>query len=154
MRIFNFVGVVLVAALGAGITAAPAMAAPATDACALLTPEQVSEVVGAKVGTGTNPAPGFTKTCTWVTKGIIVTLMLEGVDQFQSGKTPHLPGVDVTAASGVGDDAYYATLDTNVSLFVKKGSSAFKATVYSSTFPVDKKKGMEKTLAQQALSKL
>jgi hypothetical protein len=154
VRNFIFWGVVLIAAMGTGVAAAPVMAAPATDACALLTPEQVGDAVGAKVGAGTYPAPGFTKTCTWVTKGIIVTLMLEGVDQFQSGKTPHLPGVDVTAASGVGDDAYYATLDTNVSLFVKKGSTAFKATVYSSTFPVDKKKGLEKTLAQQALSKL
>jgi len=41
-----------------------------------------------------------------------------------------------------------------VALHVKKGSSAFKATVYSSSMPTDKRKGMEKTLAQQVLSKL
>ena len=144
----------MVAAMGTGVAVAPAMAAPATDACALLTPEQVSDVVGAKVGAGTYTAPGFTKTCTWVTKGIIVTLMLEGTDAFQKQKTSPMPGMEVTPASGVGDDAFYVTISPNVSLFAKKGSSAFKATVYSSTFPVDKKKGMEKALAQQALSKL
>lgn len=154
MRNFMFVGVVLVAAMGAGVAVTPAMAAPATDSCALLTPEQIGEVVGAKVGTGANPAPGFTKTCTWVTKGIIVTLMLEGTDAFQKQKTSPMPGMEVTSASGVGDDAFYVTISPNVSLFVKKGSVAFKATVYSSTFPMDKKKAMEKTLAQQALGKL
>jgi len=155
VRIFLFAGVVLVAAaMGAGVVAAPAMAAPASDACALLTPEQVGDTVGRKVGAGTYPSPGFTKTCTWVTSGIIVTLMLEDEKMFQAGKTPPVPGVEVTSASSAGDDAYYVTVGTNVSLIVKKGSSAFKATVYSSTFPVDKKKGMEKTLAQQALSKL
>jgi hypothetical protein len=142
----------------ANVAAPRAMAAPApasaADACALLTPEQISEVVGAKVGTGTNPAPGFTKTCTWVTKGIIVTLMLEGADAFQKQKTSPMPGMDLTPASGVGDDAFYVTLSTNVSLFAKKGSSAFKATVYCSTFSMDKKKGMEKALAQQVVSKL
>jgi hypothetical protein len=154
VRNFIFVGIVLVAAIGAGVAAAPAMAAPATDACALLTPEQVGDAVGAKVGAGTYPAPGFTKTCTWVTKGIIVTLMLEGVDEFQSGKTPKLPTIEVTSTNGVGDDAYYVTLGTNVSLIVKKGSTAFKATVYSSGMPMDKRKAIEKTLAQQVLSKL
>lgn len=156
MRVRNSIFAVglVVAAVSMNVVVPPTFTASATDACALLTPEQVGEAVGAKVGAGTYAAPGFTKTCTWVTKGIIVTLMLEGTDAFQSGKTPPVPSVEVTPVSGVGDDAYYMTVATNVSLFVKKGSSAFKATVYSSTFSVDKKKAMEKTLAQQVVAKL
>ena len=50
MRNFVFVGVVLVVAMCAGVAAAPAMAAPASDACALLTAEQVGDAVGANVG--------------------------------------------------------------------------------------------------------
>jgi hypothetical protein len=144
---------VLLVALSAGF-AETAMAQAATDACALITPEQVSAVVGAKVGTGTNPAPGFTKTCTWVTKGIIVTLMLETAEAFQKQKAMPLAGMEVTPASGVGDDAFYGALSSNVSLFAKKGSTAFKATVYSSAIPMDKKKDLEKTLAQQVVGKL
>jgi len=153
VRNFLFVGVVVVAVM-AGVAAAPVMAAPASDACALLTAEQVGDAVGAKVGAGTYTAPGFTKTCTWVTKGIIVTLMLEEEKMFQAGKTAPAPGIEVTPASGLGDDAYYVTIAQMVALHVKKGSSAFKATVYSSSMPMDKRKGMEKTLAQQVLSKL
>ena len=154
MRNFIFAGAVLVAAMGAGVAAAPAMAAPAADACALLTPEQVGDAVGAKVGEGTYPAPGFTKTCTWVTKGIIVTLMLQAADVFEKGKTPPVPSIEVTSASGVGDDAYYVTVGEIVALEVKKRSAAFKMTIYSSSMPLDKRKAGEKTLAQQALSKL
>jgi len=153
VRNFLFVGVVLVAVM-AGVAAAPLMAAPASDACALLTAEKVGDAVGAKVGAGTYPAPGFTKTCTWVTKGIIVTLMLEEEKMFQAGKTPPVPSVEVTSVSGLGDDGYYVTVGQMVALHVKKGSSAFKATVYSSSMPIEKRKGMEKTLAQQVLSKL
>jgi hypothetical protein len=146
--------VLLTVAIGASISAPVVMAAPATDACALVTPEQVGEVVGAKMSAGVNPAPGFTKTCTWTAKGIIVTLMLEGADAFQKQKTSPMPGMEVTPASGVGDDAFYAAISPNVSLFAKKGSSAFKATVYSSAFSMDKKKDLEKTLAQQVVGKL
>lgn len=81
MRHFLSVGVVLVAVM-AGVGAAPVMAAPVSDACALLTPEQVGDAVGAKVGAGTSAAPGVAKTCTWATKGIVVTLMLQGADTF------------------------------------------------------------------------
>jgi hypothetical protein len=42
---------------------------------------------------------------------------------------------------------------TNAFLFVKKGSVSFKVSVYAD-IPVDKKESMEKTLAQQVVSKL
>jgi hypothetical protein len=154
VRNLIFVAVVLAAVASANVAAAPAMATPAGDACALLTPEQVGEAVSAKMSAGTYPSPGFTKTCTWVTTGIIVTLMLEGVDAFQSGKARAFPGVEVTLVSGVGDDAYYVTAGKIVSLFVKKSSSAFKATIYSSSMPMDKRKAIEKELAQKVVSKI
>jgi len=83
-----------------------------------------------------------------------VTLILQGADTFQEAKIALAPSIEVTSVSGVGDDAFYVTVGQIVGLCVKKGSAAFKATVYSSSMPMDKRKGMEKTLAQQVLSKL
>ena len=147
--------VVLFVVAAMSVAVAPsAMAAPATDACALLTPEQVGEVVGAKMSAGTTPTPEFKKTCTWTTKGVIVTLQLEAEAMFQGAKHPPAPGVEVTPVSGVGDDAFYQGVSPNVALHVRKGSATFKATVYSSAMPMDKKKAMEKTLAQEVVGKL
>jgi len=145
---------ILVVALVVVAMANVANAAPATDACALLTPEQVGAVVGATMSAGTYPSPGFTKTCTWTTKGVIVTLQLEAEAMFQGAKHPPAPGVEVTPVSGVGNDAFYQGVSPNVSLHVKKGSATFKATVYSSAMPMDKKKAMEKTLALEVVGKL
>ncbi len=153
MRIYILVGVLLAAATSTGIAGPPVMAAPPSDACALLTPEQVGDALGAKVGAGKYVSPAFTKTCTWTAPGVIVTLMLQSVEAFQAGKTAPVPSV-VTAASGVGDDAYYLAVGNIIGLGAKKGTAAFKVTVYSSSMPMQNKQTIEKTLAQQVLTKL
>jgi hypothetical protein len=144
----------MVVTMGTGMAAPTATGAPTGDACALLTPEQVGSAVGATMGKGTYPSPGFTKTCTWTTKGVIVTLMLEAGEMFQAAKHPPAPVVQVTPESGIGDEAFFQALTPNVYLHVKKGSAAFKASVYSSAMSMDKKKAIEKTLAQEVVGKL
>jgi hypothetical protein len=51
------------------------------------------------------------------------------------------------------DDAYYLGGGKNVGLIVKKGNVSFKVAVYGDS-PIEKKEAMEKTLAQQVVSKL
>jgi hypothetical protein len=149
MRIFILVGVLL-----AAVIAGPrVMAAPPSDACALLTAEQVREALGAKMGAGKYVSPGFTKTCTWTAPGVIVTLMLQNAEAFKAGKAAPVPSV-VTPANGLGDDAYYLTVGNISGLIVKKETAAFKVTIYSSSLPMETKQKIEKTLAQQVLSKL
>lgn len=147
-------GVVLLGVVAAvGIASPRGMAATPTDACPLLTPQQVGDAVGAKMGEGVYVTPEFKKTCTWTAPGIIVTLYLESTAMFQAGKGAALPS-KVTPVSGLGDDAYYLIVGDMASLFVKNGSAAFKVTVYSSKLPLEKRQKMEETLARQVLTKL
>ncbi len=140
--------------------AAPsANAAPPDDACALLTTAQVSAAAGVPMKDGQYVTPTKKETCTWTaTKPAekstkLVTLMIEGLDMFQSTRTSLVKTIVVTPVSGLGDEARYVTLSTNVVLHVKKGSVALRITVYAD-LPVETKQAMEKTLAQQIVSKL
>jgi hypothetical protein len=140
-------------------SAPAANAAPADDACALLTASQVSGAVSVEMGAGTYVTPTFKKTCTWtITRPAgktarIVTLMLQAVRAHESGKKPLVSTIIVIPASGVGDDGYYLVVGTNVSLFVKKENAAFKMSVYGE-LPLGTKEAMEKSLAQQVVSHL
>jgi hypothetical protein len=111
------------------------------------------DAVGAKMSAGTTPTPEFKKTCTWTAKGVIVTLMLQDEKMYQAGKNA-LVASAVKPTSGVGEDAYYVVVGENVGFEVKKGSTAFKVTVYNSSMPREKRQAIERTLAQQVLSKL
>jgi hypothetical protein len=80
--------------------------------------------------------------------------MLEGADAFQAGKqkvqSKMLPG---SPASGIGDDAYFVGMGNMASLFVRKGSVAFKLSVYGQ-MPLERMQAMEGALAQQVLARL
>jgi len=140
--------------------AAPsANAAPTADACALLTTAQVSAGVGVPVKDGAPITPTDKNLCTWnaakpapkSTK--FVTLLLQTADSFQAGKSMRAPGLVVTPVTGLGDDAFYLAVGDQVGLIVKKGNVAFKVAVYAD-IPLADKEAMEKTLAQQIVSKL
>jgi hypothetical protein len=149
-------GAVIAAIFIVGAAMAPsANAAPADDACSLLTQAQVRAALGASVGAGSYVSPTFKKTCTWTVAGgaEYVTLELEGLDAYQAGKVALTKTIVVTSVSGIGDDAYYLAVGKNVGLIVKKGNVAFKVAVYGG-MPIDKKEAIEKTLASQAVSKL
>jgi hypothetical protein len=142
----------------AGMAAPAANAAPIDDACALLTAAQVSSATTVEFGPGVYVTPTFKKTCTWTTKkpvgktARIVTLYLQGVDAHEAGKKQMVGGVNVIPAS-VGDDAYYLAVGPQTYLFVRKGSVAFKMSVYGD-IPLETKQAMEKTMAQQVVSHL
>jgi hypothetical protein len=141
-----FAGLLFAVALPAAI------AQSASDACSLLTQAQVSAAVGAQVGAGTYVMPTFKTTCTWTATGKIVTLMTTTPATFEAGKTS--PAYKVVPVIGVGDEAYYVvTGGTMVGLVTRKGSVAYKTSVYIQ-LPVDTLESMEKTLALEVASKL
>jgi hypothetical protein len=153
-------GAVIAAIFIVGAAMAPlANAATPDDACSFLTQAQVSAALSVSVGAGSYQTPTFKKTCTWNATSPVaksakyVTLMLEGLDAYQAGKLAPVKTIVVTSISGIGDDAYYLAVGNNVGLIVKKGNVAFKIAVYGD-LPIEKKQAMEKTLAQQVVSKL
>lgn len=133
---------------GLATTAATAFAAPPTEACPVLTAAQVSSALGSTVADGSYIMPNFKKTCTWnISAGGAVTLQLQSVDFFNAG-IGSLASAERTSISGVGDESYFL----GVGLEVRKGSGAFKISVYSKNLTDDQRKAIEKVLAQQALT--
>ena len=140
--------------------------APAKDACSLLTQAQVSDALGAAFGAGSHVTPQFVKTCTWTPTGSAkeikaVTLNIQTADSYDSGKKQIEmaktagagEGTQLISTSGIGDDAYYFNVGTNITqLFFKKGTLAFKIAVYGAS--ADKAMAVEKTLALEVISKL
>ena len=152
-------------AVGITVLAAPAVsqlsfAAAASDACTLLTTAQVSAAAGFAVGDGTHVTPTFLKTCTWTASGgagvQTVTLNLQTGAFFDGAKRQAnlatAAGASVKSA-GVGDDSYYLVEGTQVALWVKKGSNAFKVALYKQ-IAVAQKEDIELALAKQVVPKL
>ncbi len=128
-----------------------ARAAPAL--CELLTPAQVTAALGGSFGSG---QPIGTTGCSWQSEKphLVVTVSLfplKDWDRMKAGGA--LPGTIIAPASGLGDDAFYATLGQYTGLYVRKGQSGLLFKIYG---VADKAKQMsaEKTLAQDALAKL
>ncbi|HTC14597.1 MAG TPA: hypothetical protein VK695_02220 [Steroidobacteraceae bacterium] len=114
----------------AGLLARSALAAPASTApCALLTQAQVSAALGVSVAAG--QAIGSTA-CDWegpAGSKMRVTLALWPATGWAKMKAP-LPNVAKNPVSGLGDDAFVASMGTFAPLSVKKGDSAFILRVY------------------------
>jgi hypothetical protein len=138
-----------------------AHAAP-PNPCSLLSPAQVSAVLGVNVGEGQHPANTL---CEWSVPGQSgpgtkrVTVTIQDSRAFEYAKMPVGGGITKTPASGVGDDAVYGTTPKFATvLTVKKGDVVFVVRVYG--FPIDPGKPLdevqarEKTLALEILSKL
>jgi FlaG/FlaF family flagellin (archaellin) len=146
-------GIVGVLTLGNGRAASDA---PPTNACSLLTAEQVSSVLGVKVGTGQGL---MAKMCKWsepVPPGAPakrVMLNLINPQGFAYAKMPGGNGIIKTEVSGIGNDAVYVSASgAPTTLTVKKGDVAF--TIIVMGFSDDKTKAKEKVLALDVLAKL
>lgn len=131
-----------------------AYAAP-TDACALLTPAQVSAALGFSAKPG-HPGLSDAKTCVWPlanftkigskdTKLVQVTIM----DSQDWATVAPLVGV-LGTVKGAGDSAVYGP--GNSTLYVKRGKIEFS--VFMQGFPDDLIKAKERTLALDVLAKL
>jgi hypothetical protein len=161
--------VVLLAVLtiaGAGMSISAALAA-SPDACALLTPADISTVLGVEVGPGERLMPTETRFCTWHEQGkkqnrnVRVDFISDR--QYEMGKTP-LPNVVKTPESGIGDDAYFSKVKGMVfTLSVMKGSTFFRVAARSSAEAFakandaandDKDKDIDRAIARAILKKL
>lgn len=165
MRSKSTVATMFVAVLVIALGASQAVyAAPPTNACSLLTPAQVSAVLGAPAA-GKAFGPNL---CMWVQTGVkpgsprrrvnVGFLIMQGYTQgYAVAKMPNAP-TSATHVSGLGDDAYYLSMTSGkaMELRVKKGSVAFNIRVQRSGTPFtpDQIKAKEKTLAQDALAKM
>jgi hypothetical protein len=128
-------------------------AAQSVAPCSLLTSAQVTAAVGVSVGAA-QPIAGTG--CSWTAPHMIVTVSLWDGSKWNQMKTP-APGMNRTAVSGLGDDAFYTTIGPGsgkqfVTLSVKKGGTAYLIKVYGP--PVTDQMSMEKALAGNVLSKL
>jgi len=156
----NVVMGIVAAALAASTFLVPSSARSETDACALLSPAQVSAAAGFQVGDGKHVTPTFVKTCTWQGAGgsgvQVVTLNLQTAAFFDGAKKQAglmAAAGAATKSAGVGDDSYYYVAGPQVDLWVKKGSSACKITVYKQ-ISVEQKQAIELSLAKQVVPKL
>jgi hypothetical protein len=146
------------ATLAICLAAHPPLAwAEANDACSLLTAAEVSAALGTTVGAGQPITPTDHKACTWkATDGNSwVTVMLQAPTAFESGKrsADASKSTAFTSASGLGEDAYYVTMDDEVGLIVKTGQSVFKIAVHQPS-PLWSKRASERILAEKALPRL
>jgi hypothetical protein len=141
--------------------AAPWAAHAETDACTLLTPDQVVAAIGVPVGAGTHVTPTFLKTCTWTPNGpskvTAVTVNLQTAAFYDGAKQMAMKAAAATASTvrpvSVGDDGYYDVAGDLVTLLFKKGAVSAKVAVYAK-LAVDAKEAMELTLARQVAAKL
>src|ERR1700733_4143262 len=107
-----------------------AVAQSGSTPCGLLTSAQVSAAVGATVG---NAEPIATTGCTWSWGRAKTTLSLWDAGKWDQMKSATLPGVTKSSGSGLGDDAFSATMGTSKQfavLNVKKGATVYIFEVY------------------------
>ena len=130
----------------------------AVDPCSLLTPAQVSAVLGVNVGPGKSLVSTI---CGWAapnqTPGVAVkkvTITIQKPQAFAYAKMPvNSKAITKTPVSGIGDDAVFGTTSGKfATLTVKKGDVVFG--VHVDGFPLDQIEEKEKTLAKEIVTKL
>lgn len=134
------------------LLALPGVARAGPDPCKLLTPAQVAAALGGTFGAG---EPIGTTGCSWTSAKphIIVTISLWPPADWDRMKAGGLPGTKISPESGLGDDAFYATLAQYTMLYVKKGQSVLLFKVYGVKDQA-RQASAEKTFALEALKQL
>ena len=139
------------------------------DACALLTPAQVSSALGAVVGPGQPIMPNKPTLCSWTEQGVPsgternVSVSVMSAKSFENGKIP-VTGITKTPVTGIGDDAYFVeTRSMTAGLSVRKGDACFQIRARSNPkwFKTGKTpeseqqdQGVDRALALEILKKL
>jgi len=145
--------------LGGCHSSEPRSASPVTDACDVLTPVEVSSVIGVPIAAGKHIPASSTVMCAWSENGASdesatkVVLNYATLPYFDKEKAA-TGNVLVTPASGVGDDAFFVTSDFGSSLFVRKGNTAIGFSVRDRSLPADKVMAQERALGVKAAARL
>ena len=136
-------------------------AAATQDACALLTPGEVSAALEIQSLPGKPAFPGSTKACIWsdsadssASNRSVTLSITSSTAAFQIMKTS--PRITIETVSGIGDEAFYEIPKGHESpiLQVRKGGSVFTLRILNSLkskpFTTDEAKTKEATLAKDA----
>ena len=132
-------------------------AAPAQDACSLLTPDQIKAALNSPVEAG---QPGLVKDsneCTWSDdRGVDrVFLALRPGADFQKARTNIAKaGGHPTPATGLGEDAFFLSSDESAALYVLAKNHFILLTVTLPDGAQETNQAAEKALATQILPKL
>src|SRR5580700_7120417 len=116
------------------------------DPCRMLTQAEISAATGSAIDAGQT----LGGTCSWSGKPRVIVSLWYPTPAIFQGLQSSGPGKTITAAPGVGDAAFYATVGTFTSLGVTKGSSHFVIKVYGVPDP-SRQMAIEKTLATNVL---
>jgi len=136
-----------------------ALAAPLSDPCALLTTAQVSTALGGTVSAGKSLASSV---CQWSQQGkagdVLLKLDVNIVPPARYDRMKSVTVGTVKPVTGLGDDAYYSTLQqgqtTLTTLNIKKGDTAVVIRVSGGTMPAEDYQAKEKAVAQALVPKL
>jgi hypothetical protein len=136
------------------VSASSAIAAPPSDACSMLTNDQVSAALGGSVGAGKALANGV---CQWAQAGkpgaVLLKLDVTLLTPEHFARLKSVTMGTVTKVDGLGDEAFYSysTFTQNHTtltvLYVRKGSAAVSIRVSGGTKPAEEYQVKEKAIA-------
>jgi hypothetical protein len=130
---------------------------PVTDACQVLTPAEISSVLGVPIDPGFHIPKASTIMCGWTKTGVvgdaIVMLNFTTPTYFENERQPH-PRITMTPAPGIGTDAYYITSQFGTSLFIKKGDKVIGFSIRDKTIPSAQLMEKERALGLIAATRL
>lgn len=162
--VFAFIAPLLLLGTAGDHTAPPAtLGLDEQDACALLTPAEVSKALEVTSRAGQRLIAASPKACWWsdIDKSDMsnrrVALSLMQVAGFNVGKSSSR--IVTETVTGIGDEAYYE-LPKGASpfLFVRKGNNAFSVRVLNGlkfkAFTLEQEKAKEADLAKAAVARL
>jgi len=130
-----------------------------SDPCALITQAQASAVLGVPVAAGKSLVSSV---CHWDQAGrpgselLKLDINVVALDRFNRIKS--VSAGTITPVTGIGDEAYYATLNTGrivtTTLNVKKGGNAVIIRVSGGAKPAEEYQAKEKAVALVVVGKL
>jgi hypothetical protein len=132
---------------------------PITDSCAVLTPKEISAVLGVPVDPGSHTLVGSNILCNWSETGATdghaerLTLHFISIDAF-NGEKIAAGDIRVTPAPGIGDDAIFVTTRLGLSLLLRKGNTAVGFSFVNLAFSPDEIMTKEKALGLDAAARL
>ena len=140
---------------------APAASAhvPISDSCEVLTPAEISVVLGVPIDPGSHTLIGSKILCNWTETGAPdnhaekLALHFISIDAF-NGEKIAAEGIQVTPAPGIGDDAVYVTTRLDLSLLLRKGNTAVGFSFINQTMSRDEIMTKEKALGLDAAARL
>jgi hypothetical protein len=141
---------------GSAASATPAGAPKTLDACTLITADEAAAALGKPVDAGAPPTPGA-HSCLFSDKGVSadgVEISLTGIASFNPDQKS-ISGLTITKVSGIGDGAYYVSMGAGYQVLnVRKGQTAFSASVLLKGASDSQLQASERTLAMLILGRI